>query len=118
MVTDIKSSITDITAISDQLKSTANFVKETSGKISNILDCRIFRRQLTMLETSVCGVTGFNTYFTLQAYLLTFLGPLLTILGFCLCFQTCIADRDKDKLPYDDQFKRGQREMEMNELPL
>jgi hypothetical protein len=50
-----------------------------------------------MVESAFCGSEGVNRYFTLQAYLLTFIGPFLTILGLCICCQTRIADREKER---------------------
>lgn len=98
LITDVKASLVDINAISDQLKSSSKFLKEISGKITKVLDCRLLRKEAKMIEGALCGVAGFNRYFTLQAYLLTFIGPLLTLLGICLCCQTRLADRDKHKV--------------------
>lgn len=82
-----------------------------------------------MIEGVLCGSDGFNRYFTLQAYLLTFLGPMLTLLGICICCQTRLADRDKHKRKVGAQGKETsdltiedlngeEKNVEMNELKL
>jgi hypothetical protein len=98
LVSDIKASMLDINTISNQLKASAKFLGEIEGKITKVLDCRILRKEAKMIEGALCGGTGFNRYFTFQAYLLTFIGPMLTLLGICLCCQTRLADRDKHKI--------------------
>jgi hypothetical protein len=85
LISNIKSSVVDVTSISNKLESSSKFLGEVSGKITKVLDCRLIRKEFLMVEKALCGSTGFNRYFTLQAYLLTFIGPMLTLLGICLC---------------------------------
>jgi len=86
LIADINASVTELGTVSDNLKNTSQFLKEISGKITNVLDCRLLRKEAKMIEAALCGSSGFNRYFTLQGYLLTFIGPLLTVLAVCLFF--------------------------------
>ena len=95
LITDVKASLVDINSIADDMKSSAKFLKEIQGNIIKVFDCRLIRKEALMIESALCGSNGFNRYFTLQAYLLTFIGPFLTILGACLCCQSRLADREK-----------------------
>lgn len=101
-LTKVKNSQKDAEALEGKMKKTNEFLGAMKNGLKGVLDCRILRRQFDLVRSSLCDKEiGFGMKFALQAWLLTFIGPLLSCLGCCLCCQTRLADRDKDKLDYE-----------------
>lgn len=112
----LSDSIKDAEVVVQKMNKTVNFMLGMKGNIKEILDCRIMRKELIMLKKSICDKdVGFGMKFALQAWLLSVLGPIMSILGCCLCCQTRLAERDKDKRSHSDRKKDLKRGLNGND---
>lgn len=119
----VRDSLTDAESVVTKMQKTAKFLGSMKGGVKEILDCRVLQKEMNLLRRSICDKDqGFGMRFALQAWLLTILGPLMSVLGCCLCCQTRLAERDKDKKSYSQKkkdLKKGLNDgIEVTELHL
>lgn len=86
-----------INEVRDTLKDTLEFVSsvETEGGLSALMNCTIVRREYKMLLGNTCYQFGIN--FAYQSLLLALLGPLLTMISFCICCSV-IRSEENDQI--------------------
>lgn len=100
-LTKVKDSKVDAQALQGKMGKSAKFLGVLENGVKGVLDCRILRKEFDVFRKSLCDKDqGFAMTIALQGWLLTFIGPLLSCLGCCLCCQTRLSDRDKDKLEH------------------
>lgn len=75
----------EINQIKKDLVETIEFVSgaENEGGLSALMNCTIVRREYKMLVGNGCYHLGIN--FAYQSLILGVLGPLLTVIAFCIC---------------------------------
>jgi predicted transcriptional regulator len=66
------------------------FVKSTSENLDSMMDCRVMRAEVRNLMGNMCYKFAHN--FTVQSILIGIIGPLMTILAFCVC---CVYRKSK-----------------------
>jgi len=84
----------EIRQIKSDLVDTIEFVSSTKdqGGLSALMNCTIVRREVKMLLGTGCYQLGVN--FTYQSLLLGLMGPLFTLMAFCMC---CSVIRSQQK---------------------
>ena len=93
------------------------FAAEMNSGVSGTLDCTILKRKMNYLKDAVCMPGNFANQIATLSFYLVVMGPLLVMLGLCMCCQIRLADRDKYKMPAHMK-KRQQIQIEINELML
>ena len=79
------------------LNSTIGLMKTLKSNVTKMFNCKVYKREADILMSAICGQHGFGINFSLQAYLLTFLGPLMSLLGGMIWCQTYLVQKDIDR---------------------
>lgn len=96
-------------SIQVKLQETVDFISATTENLPAILNCKVFRSEMRTMLGNVCY--RFTRPFTIQGIILCIIGPLMTILSFCVC---CTYMKSKIADDLDDLKKAKKKEVKNN----
>lgn len=99
----VQASLEEIEDVIQNMEKTAKFLGSLNGGIKEVTDCRILKKDINILRSSVCHRdSGFGLRFAHQAWFFTLLGPLLCVFGVLLCFFHRLDEMEKEEKDFGD----------------
>jgi hypothetical protein len=75
----------DIERITSVMENSMKFAAEINSGVSGTLDCTILKRKMNYLKDAVCMPGNFANQIATLSFYLVVMGPLLVMLGLCMC---------------------------------
>lgn len=91
--------------LQNKLKKSTEFIASTVESLPELMNCKIFRKEMRNMLGNACY--RFTRNFTIQAILLAIIGPMMTVLAFCVC---CTYMKSKIADDLDDLKKAKKKE--------
>lgn len=105
--TELNGAKNDIEAFQAAIKNVLDVIKGQKDGIFGIMNCRILRYQVRNFVGTTCYETVYD--FSYSATYLLFIGPLFTLMAYCVVCSYCFANNEVADTDRSGKYKKGRR---------